>query len=55
MLGGGDRCSDGDAFKDAQIDDDDLDGWDAGGGCGIDELDLPESLGQAQALAGGKC
>ena len=54
LLGGGDQGSDGDAFKDAQIDDDDLDGGDAGGGWGIDELDLPESPGQAQALAGGK-
>ena len=54
LLGGGDQGSDGDAVKDAQIDDDDLDGGDAGGGWGIDELDLPESPGQAQALAGGK-
>jgi hypothetical protein len=52
MLGGGDQGSDGGAFKDAQLDDDDLDGGDAGGGWGIDELDLPESPGQA--LAGGK-
>jgi coatomer protein complex subunit alpha (xenin) len=50
--GGGDDGSDGDAFKDALGDDDDLDGGDAGGGWGIDELDLPESPGQA--VAGGK-
>jgi coatomer subunit alpha len=54
LLGGGDKDSDGDAFRDAALDDDELDGGDAGGGWGIDELDLPESPGQGQAFAGAK-
>jgi coatomer protein complex subunit alpha (xenin) len=52
LLGGGGEGSDNDAFKDAQLDDDDIDGGDAGGGWGIDELDLPDSPGQGQALPG---
>jgi coatomer protein complex subunit alpha (xenin) len=54
LLGEDDQGHGDDAFKDPQLDDDDLDGGDAGGGWGIDELDLPESPGQAQALVGGK-
>jgi hypothetical protein len=54
LLGGGDKDSDVDAFRDAALDDDELDGGEAGGGWGIDELDLPESPGQGQAFAGAK-
>jgi len=55
MLAGGGNGSDGDVFKDGQLDDDEEDGGDAGGGWGIDELDLPESPGQGGGALPGAC